>query len=80
MILVAGTLNVIVFWGVTLCSLVKKKGKTVPITHLPDYRFTDGDKMFTLTSRPLFISKESSWYSFLLEAESNPRPYCDWKY
>jgi hypothetical protein len=30
------------------------------------------------TGRPLSF-KEDAWYSFLLEAESTPGPYCSWK-
>jgi hypothetical protein len=26
-----------------------------------------------------FYLQKDSWYSFLLEAESTPRPYCGWK-
>jgi hypothetical protein len=33
----------------------------------------------TLTRRPPFTPQEDSWYSFLLEAESTPWPYCGWK-
>jgi len=36
-------------------------------------------KVFSLTHRPLFTPKKYSGYSFLLEAESTPGPYCDQK-
>jgi hypothetical protein len=62
----------------------KNKGKAVPVTghrgpydcetsrrsHFLDNRLTDGGEVVSLTCRPLFIPKEDSWYSFLLEAES----------
>jgi hypothetical protein len=58
------------------------KGKDVPVIglegpqgcerlrlpHLLDNRLTDGGKFVSLTPQ------ESSWYSFLLEAESTPGP------
>jgi hypothetical protein len=37
-------------------------------------RLTDGGKVFSLTRRQPFTPQESSWYSFLLEAESTPGP------
>jgi hypothetical protein len=37
-----------------------------------DDRLADGGKFVSLTRRPPFIPNEDSWYSFLLEAESNP--------
>ena len=39
----------------------------------------DGGKVVSLTHRPLFTPRKYSWYSFLLEAESNPGPKCDRK-
>jgi hypothetical protein len=44
-----------------------------------DVRLTDGGKVVSPTRRPLFYTQEHSWYSFLLEAEPTPGPYCDWK-
>jgi hypothetical protein len=44
-----------------------------------DIRLTDGGKVVSPTRRPLFTPQEDSWYSFLLEAESTPRPQCGWK-
>jgi predicted metal-dependent RNase len=32
-----------------------------------------------LTHQPRFTPQEVSWYSFLLETESTPRPECSWK-
>jgi len=42
----------------------------------PDYVTVaqDGGKVVSHTYRPLFTPREYSWYSFLLEAESNPEP------
>ena len=47
----------------------------------PDYVTTaqDGGKVVSLTHRPVFNPRLSSWYSFLLEAESSPGPWCDRK-
>jgi hypothetical protein len=39
-----------------------------------DNRLTDGGKVVSLTRRPPFTTREDSWYSFLLEAESTPGP------
>jgi hypothetical protein len=43
-------------------------------------RLKDGGKVVNLTRRPRFTPQENylinSWYSFLLEAESTPRPQC----
>jgi hypothetical protein len=44
-----------------------------------DSRLTDGGKVVSLTRRPPYTSQEDSWYSFLLEADSTPGPYCGWK-
>jgi hypothetical protein len=49
------------------------------LPHLLDSRLTDGVKIVSLTRPPPFTPQESSWYSFLLEAESAPGPYCSWK-
>jgi len=38
-----------------------------------------GVKVVSLTHRPLFTHRKYSWYSFLLEAESTPGPWCDRK-
>jgi hypothetical protein len=56
---------------------VKKKLKPVPVTgrersrlpHLLDSQLTDGSKVVNLTHQAPFTPQESSWYSFLLEAE-----------
>jgi hypothetical protein len=64
-----------------------KKSKAIPVTgrggpydhktmrfpHFLHSRFTDGAEV-SLTRRPPFTPQEDSWYSFLLEAESTPRP------
>jgi hypothetical protein len=39
-----------------------------------DNRLTDGGEVVSLTPRPPFNPQEEPWYSFLLEAESTPRP------
>jgi hypothetical protein len=44
-----------------------------------DNRLTDGGKGVSHTRRPPFTPQEYSWYSFLVKAESTPRPYCGWK-
>jgi hypothetical protein len=49
------------------------------IPHFLDNRLTDGGEVVSLRRRPLFNPQEDSWYSFLLETESNPGPYCGWK-
>jgi hypothetical protein len=57
-----------------------KRGRATPVTgsetsrlpHFVDSRFTDGGKVVSLTRRPPFTPQDDSWYSFLLEAESNP--------
>jgi hypothetical protein len=43
---------------------------------LPDFMTTaqDGGKVVSLTHRPSFTPRKYTWYSFLLEAESNPGP------
>jgi hypothetical protein len=62
-----------------------KKGKALHVTgregpygyersrlpHLLDNQPTDGGKVVSLTFRPPFTPQESSWYSFLLEAEKS---------
>jgi len=68
------------------------KGKAVPLQarnvpegsrklSFPDFLTTaeDGDKVVSLTHRPLFTPRKYSWYSFLLEAESTTGPWCDRK-
>jgi hypothetical protein len=47
--------------------------------HFLDKRLAEGGEDVSLTRRPHFTPKEDSWYSFLLEAESSPGPYCGWK-
>jgi hypothetical protein len=44
-----------------------------------DIRLTDGGNVVSPTLRPLFYPQEVSWYSFLLQAEWTPGPYCGWK-
>jgi hypothetical protein len=45
--------------------------KTSRLPHFLDNRLTDGGKV-SLTHRPPLSLQKSSWYSFLLEAESTP--------
>jgi hypothetical protein len=45
------------------------------IPHFPDIRLTDGSEV-SLTCGLRVTSQEDSWYSFLLEAEPTPGPYC----
>ena len=62
-------------------------GKSVPLQarsgpecsrklRFPDYVTTaqDGGKVVSLKHRPFLPPRNFSWYSFLLEAESNPGP------
>jgi len=64
-----------------------EKGKAVPLQawrgpegsrklRFPDYVITaqDGDKVVSLKHRPPLLPRKSSWYSFLLVAESTPGP------
>ena len=39
----------------------------------------DDGKVVSLTHRPPLPPRKYSWYSFLLEAESTPGPWCDRK-
>jgi hypothetical protein len=42
-----------------------------------DIRLTDGDRVAALRAGRLY-PHETFWYSFMLEAESTPGPYCGW--
>jgi hypothetical protein len=53
--------------GVQDCEMLR-------VPHCLDSRLTDGDEVVSLTRRPPFTPQEDSWYSFLLDAESNPGP------
>jgi hypothetical protein len=46
---------------------------TSRIPHFLDNRLTDGSEVVSLMHRQRFTHREDYWYSFLLEAESNPR-------
>jgi hypothetical protein len=50
--------------------------ETLRLPYFLDSRLTDGGEAVSLTRRPRprFTPQESSWYSFLLEAESTPGP------
>jgi hypothetical protein len=79
--------EVAAFWNVRPCNLIemyKGKGKAVPLRawsgpegssklRFPDFMTTaqDGGKFVTPAA---FTPREYTWYSFLLEAESTPRP------
>ena len=39
----------------------------------------DGGKVVSITHRPPLLPGNTSGYSFLLEAESTPEPWCDRK-
>jgi len=71
----------------TLVSVVKKKGKAVPLQarsgpegsrnlRFPDFMTTaqDGGKVVSRTHRPPIPPGKYSWYSFLLEDEWTPGP------
>jgi hypothetical protein len=74
-------------------NIVQHKGEAIPVTgragpqgcetsrlpHVLPNRLTDDGEVVSLTRRPPFTLQEDSWYSFLLEAESTPGPYCGWK-
>jgi hypothetical protein len=77
----------LLYWQ--LFHIIFNKGKTIPVTSpwrpiglwnveaptFPlDNRLTDGGEVVSLTRRPSFTTQEDSWYSFLLEAESDPVP------
>jgi hypothetical protein len=64
-----------------------KKGKVIPVTgheshrvetswlpHFLDNRLAYGNEAVSLMRCPSFTPQEDSWYSFLLEADSNPGP------
>jgi hypothetical protein len=66
---------------------IKGKGKAVALEawsgpegsrklRFPDFMTTaqDGGKVVSLTHRPPLPLRKYTWYSFLLEAESNPGP------
>ena len=78
-------------FNITLIDSVKK-GKAVPLQawsgqegskklRFPDFMTTaqDGDKIVKPYAPSAFTPRKYTWYSFLLEAESNPGPYCDRK-
>jgi hypothetical protein len=48
------------------------------LPHYLDKRLTDGGEVVSLTRRQPFTPQEDSCYSFLLQAESTPGPYCGW--
>jgi hypothetical protein len=79
---------VAVFIVVVSATAAKVVSKAIPVTgrgdpwgcetsripHFIDSLLTDGGEVVSLTRRPRFIPQKDSWCSFLLEAESNPRP------
>jgi len=66
------------------------KGKAIPLhartggpedsrkLRFPDFRQSahEGYKVVSLSHRPPLAPRKYSWYSFLLEAASNPGPQC----
>ena len=72
--------------------MIYVKGKAVPFEawsgpegsrklRFPDFMTTaqDGGKVCQLYAPAAFTPTKYSWYSFLLEVESTPRPQCDRK-
>ena len=69
-----------------------QKGKSVPLQawsgpegsrnlRFPDFMTTaqDSSKVVSFTFPAAFTHRKYFWYSFLLEADSTPGPYCDRK-
>jgi hypothetical protein len=54
--------------------------ETLRLWHFLGNPLKDGSKAVSLRRRPTFTSQEDSWYTFLLKAESTPRPQYGWKY
>jgi hypothetical protein len=50
--------------------------ETSRLPHFLGNRLTDGGEVARLTPRPSLYPQKYSWYSFLLEAESNPGSHC----
>jgi hypothetical protein len=50
--------------------VVRRRGSHIFYT----FGLTDGGEVVSLTLRPSFTPDEDSWYSFLLETESSPKP------
>jgi hypothetical protein len=50
------------------------KTRTEETTWKIQNQLTDGGEVVSLTRQPPFTPQEQSWYSFLLGAESTPRP------
>jgi hypothetical protein len=72
---------------------VNKRAKTIPVTgcvglwgcetlillHFLDNPLTDDHEVVSLTCQPAaHFPHEDSWYSFLLEADLTPGPWCGW--
>jgi hypothetical protein len=53
--------------------------ETSRLPYFLDNRLTDGGEVASLTRRPPFSPQENLWYSFLIKAESTPRPQWGWK-
>jgi hypothetical protein len=67
-----------VYWGKGKAILVGQYGcETLRFPHFLDNLLTDGGGQSY--ARPLFNPQKDFWYSFHLEAESTPEPYCGWK-
>jgi hypothetical protein len=58
----------------TLKILSIHSSRRMRFPHSLDNRLTDGVKVVNLTHRQHFPPQKDSWYSFLLESESTPKP------
>jgi hypothetical protein len=55
--------------------IVRRRGSHIFL----DSRFTDGGEVVKNYALAVLYPQEDSWYSFLLEAESNLGSQCGWK-
>jgi hypothetical protein len=49
---------------------------TSTLPHFLNNRFRGGGEVLSLTPRPRFTAEKNCWCQFLLEALSNPGPWC----
>jgi hypothetical protein len=54
------------------CNRPRRPVRFWDVPHFLHNRLTDGGEVVSFMHRPPFTPQESSWYSFLLEAESTP--------
>jgi hypothetical protein len=59
-----------------LFAVLCKKGKAIPVQEVEVPRFPDNRNMKVVRLSAVSTGRPYPWYSFLLEAESNPEPYC----